>query len=62
MHLNDVEAFDDEHLAPGMGKVDFAALKTFAESVKHVVFEPNSGIKEADLKSGVEHIRKLWNI
>ena len=61
MHLNDVEAFDDEHLAPGMGKVDFAALKTFAENVRHVVFEPNSGIMEADLKSGVEHIRKLWN-
>ena len=61
MHLNDVEAFDDEHLAPGKGKVDFAALKTFAENVKHVVFEPNAGVKEADLKEGVEHIRKLWN-
>ena len=61
MHLNDVEAFDDEHLAPGMGKVDFAALKTFAENVRHVVFEPNSGIMEADLKGGVEHIRKIWN-
>ena len=62
MHLNDVEAFDDEHLAPGMGKVDFAALKTFAENVRHVVFEPNSGIMEADLKGGVEHIRKIWNV
>ena len=62
MHLNDVVAFDDDHFAPGMGKVDFAALKTFAENVKHVVFEPNAGVKEADLKEGVEHIRKLWNV
>ena len=62
MHLNDVEAFDDDHFAPGMGNVDFAALKTFAENVKHVVFEPNSGVKEAELKRGVEHIRKIWNV
>ena len=62
MHLNDVEAFNDDHLAPGMGKVDFAALRTFAENVKHVVFEPNAGVKEADLKRGVEHIRKIWNV
>ena len=62
MHLNDVEAFDDDHFAPGMGKVDFPALKTFAENVKHVVFEPNAGVKEAQLKRGVEHIRKIWNV
>ena len=61
MHLNDVEAFDDDHFAPGMGKVDFAALKTFAENVKHVVFEPNAGVKSAQLREGVEYIRKIWN-
>lgn len=62
MHLNDVEAFDDNHFAPGRGNVDFAALKTFAEGVRHVVFEPNSGVTEAVLKDGVEYIRKIWNI
>ena len=61
MHLNDVEAFDDDHFAPGMGKVDFAALKTFAENVRHVVFEPNAGVKSVRLREGVEHIRKIWN-
>ena len=61
MHLNDVEAFDDDHFAPGDGNVDFAALKTFAENVRHVVFEPNAGVEPADLKQGVEHIRKIWN-
>ena len=62
MHLNDVEAFDDDHFAPGMGQVDFAALKTFAERVRHVVFEPNAGVKASELKRGVDHIRKLWNL
>ena len=62
MHLNDVEAFEDDHFSPGMGKVDFASLKTFAENVKHVVFEPNAGVKEAELRDGVEHIRKIWHV
>ena len=62
MHLNDVEAFEDDHLAPGMGNVDFAALKTFAENVRHVVFEPNAGITSAELQQGVQHLRKLWNV
>ena len=61
MHLNDVEAFDDDHFAPGMGKVDFAALKTFAENVRHVVFEPSAGVKSAQLREGVEYIKKIWN-
>ena len=61
MHLNDVEAFEDDHFAPGDGKVDFAALKVFAENVRHVVFEPNSGVKESSLRRGVEHIKNSWN-
>ena len=62
MHLNDVEAFEDDHFAPGDGNVDFAALKTFAENVRHVVFEPNSGVKESSLRRGVEYLRRLWSV
>ena len=62
MHLNDVDSFEDDHFAPGDGKVDFAALRTLAENVRHVVFEPNAGVKTSALKRGVEHIRKLWNV
>ena len=61
MHLNDVEAFDDDHFAPGDGNVDFAALKVFAENVRHVVFEPNSSVKESALRRGVEYIKNIWN-
>ena len=62
MHLNDVEAFTDDHFAPGDGQVDFAALRTFAENVRHVVFEPNSSVTEEELRKGVAHIRRLWDV
>lgn len=62
LHLNDVVAYTDDHLAPGDGKVDFAALKTLAHAVKHVVFEPHAHVSEAQLRKGVAHIRRLWEI
>ena len=60
LHINDVVDKDDDHLAPGMGNVDFAALRGLAESARHVVFEPNEGVSEEDLKRGVDHLRNLW--
>lgn len=61
MHLNDVVDRTDDHLAPSFGKVDFAALKDFAAGVRHVVFEPNATVSEADLRKGIAHIRQIWN-
>ena len=60
MHLNDVVDFNDDHFAPGDGKVDFAALKEFAENVQHVVFEPSQEVTEESLRRSVAHIRSLW--
>jgi len=60
MHLNDVVDKTDDHLAPGFGKVDFAALKPMAETVRHVVFEPNAEVSEAALRNGVAYIRGIW--
>jgi len=60
MHLNDVVDFNDDHLAPGDGKVDFAALKTFAHGVRHVVFEPHSSVDEDALRRGLARIRAIW--
>ena len=62
MHLNDVEDFNDDHFAPGDGKVDFAALKDFAANVRHVVFEPSQYVEEDRLRAGVAHIKSLWNL
>ena len=60
MHINDVVDKEDDHLAPGMGKVDFASLKEFALNVRHVVFEPNAGIAEEGLRKGVAYLADLW--
>lgn len=60
MHLNDVVDFNDDHLPPGEGKVDFAALKPLARSVRHVVFEPNAGVPSESLRLAVAYIRELW--
>jgi len=61
MHLNDVVDYDDDHLAPGDGKVDFSALKDFARNVRHVVFEPSQSVSEKSLMSGVARIRAMWD-
>ena len=60
MHLNDVVDFDDDHLAPGDGKVDFAALRGLAHGVRHVVFEPKAHVDEEHLRKGLELIRSIW--
>jgi len=62
MHLNDVVDLNDDHLAPGFGKVDFAALKPLAESVEHVVFEPNAEVSETALRNGIGYIRTIWGV
>jgi len=62
MHLNDVEDKRDDHFAPSFGKVDFPALKPLAESVRHVVFEPNAAVGEGDLKKGIAYIKTIWNV
>ncbi len=57
MHLNDVVDFNDDHLPPGEGRVDFAALKPLAERVRHIVVEPNAGVTPEALAKGLAHAR-----
>ena len=59
LHISDSKGGDD-HLPPGEGQVDFAALKTVAEEARHLVFEPSQAVSEAALKKGIGHLRKLW--
>lgn len=59
LHINDSLGGDD-HLPPGEGKVDFAALKPIAEKARHLVFEPHSDVSEAQLAAGLAHIKACW--
>ncbi len=60
IHLNDVIDYNDDHLAPGEGKVDFAALAPLARAVRHVVFEPGAHVTEEALIRSLTSIRALW--
>lgn len=62
MHLNDVVDFNDDHLPPGDGKVDFVALKPFAKRMRHIVLEPSGAVSDESLRKGIEYIRKVWEI
>lgn len=59
LHINDSNGGDD-HLVPGRGKVDFAALKPIAAKARHIVFEPNDGVAESELREGFIFLKDLW--
>ena len=59
LHISDSQGGDD-HLPPGEGRVDFPMLKKFAENARHVVFEPAANVREADLRKGIEYLKKIW--
>ena len=59
LHINDSQGGDD-HLPPGTGRVDFAALKETAAQARHLVFEPAANVSEEDLRKGLEHMKRIW--
>ena len=59
LHINDSVGGDD-HLPPGEGKVDFAALRPMAEKARHLVFEPHSEVSEESLAAGLVRIKACW--
>ncbi len=60
LHIHDVEFPDRDHLAPGTGMVDFAALKPFVKREHIKVFELSPSLTAEEAKRGVEHIKALW--
>ena len=59
LHVNDSLGGDD-HLPPGEGKVDFAALAPLARSTRHLVLEPHSDVAPEALMRSLMFLRHTW--
>jgi sugar phosphate isomerase/epimerase len=59
-HIHDVQFPGRDHCAPGTGMIDFAALKPLVEPEHIKVFELSPSLKVEEVKSGVEHIKRIW--
>ena len=59
LHVND-SCGGDDHLPPGEGKIDFAALAPIARAARHLVLEPHTGVTPEALKRGLEFLKAVW--
>ena len=60
-HLNDSTGGDD-HLPPGEGEIDFAALAPHFAKSAHLVLEPNAEVSAERLRAGLNAIRIINGI
>jgi sugar phosphate isomerase/epimerase len=59
-HIHDVQFPGRDHCAPGSGMIDFAALKPLVKPEHLKVFEFSPSLTLEEVKSGVEHVKKIW--
>jgi len=59
-HLHDVQFPGKDHCAPGSGMIDFAALRPMVKPEHVKVFELSPSLPAADVRKGVEWLKKLW--
>jgi sugar phosphate isomerase/epimerase len=60
LHIHDVQFPGRDHCAPGSGMINFTALKPLIKPEHIKVFELGPGLAVEQVKSGVEHIKRLW--
>ncbi len=60
MHIHDVVAPAQDHLAPGLGNMDFTVFTEIAGRTKARVLEPHPETTAADLTNGVRQLRQQW--
>jgi len=59
-HVHDVVFPAADHAPPGVGTVDFAALKPFVEPGHIKVFELSPSLPLEAVKHGVAHVKAIW--
>ncbi len=60
MHVHDVDAQMNDHLAPGTGTVDFTSFRKWAEQDILRVVEVRPGLPVELLKAGLSKLRSAW--
>jgi sugar phosphate isomerase/epimerase len=59
-HVHDVQFPGRDHCAPGTGTIDFGALKPMIKPEHVKVFELGPGLNPDEVKSGVQHLKRIW--
>jgi len=59
-HIHDVQFPGRDHCAPGSGMIDFAALQPLVKPEHLKVFEFSPSLTVEEVKSGAEHVKKIW--
>jgi sugar phosphate isomerase/epimerase len=59
-HIHDVQFPGRDHCPPGSGTIDFAALKPLVKPQHIKVFEFSPSLTVEQVKSGAQHVRKIW--
>ena len=59
-HIHDVAFPGRDHFAPGLGTVDFAALKPFVKAEQIKVFELGPQVTVEEARNGIEHVKGIW--
>jgi sugar phosphate isomerase/epimerase len=59
-HLHDVIFPARDHRPPGIGSIDFAALKPLVKPEHLKVFELSPSLSPDEARAGVEHLKAIW--
>ena len=60
-HIHDVQFPGRDHCSPGSGTIDFAAIKGVLQPQHIRVFELSPSLTADQVRTGVQHVRQLWN-
>ena len=61
-HIHDVQFPARDHVAPGSGMIDFAALKPMVKPEHIKVFELSPSLPVEAVKRGIAHVKKIWGL
>lgn len=59
-HVHDVEFPGRDHRPPGLGTIDWAALKPIVEPRHLKVFELSPSVSPQDARAGIARIKEIW--